>query len=104
MMEYSDANYKEGVLESDIPVLVDVWATWCPSCPSMFPIVADVERSFDGKIAVGKINADTSSAFVAAYGIMSLPTFLLFVKGDVVWMTTGKTDRDSLIREITKYV
>ncbi|RKM57948.1 thioredoxin [Butyrivibrio sp. CB08] len=97
-MEYkfTEANFEAEVLNSDIPVLVDFYADWCGPCKMMMPTVEKMAETYDGKIKVGKINADDNGDLAAKYGIMSIPSFLIFKNGEVVDTMTGAMPAEAL--------
>lgn len=101
-MEYkfTEANFNEEVLGSNIPVLVDFYADWCGPCKMMMPVVEKMAEVYDGKIKVGKINSDEESALAAKYGIMSIPSFLIFKNGEVVDSATGAMPADALAKKL----
>lgn len=90
-MEYkfTEENFENEVLKSDIPVLVDFYADWCGPCKMMFPVVEKLAEEYDGKIKIGKVNSDENSELAIKYAIMSIPSFLVFKNGEVVNSATG---------------
>ena len=76
-----DANFNEVVLQAKMPVLVDFWAPWCGPCRMVAPVVDELAEEYDGKITFGKVNVDESPKTASQYGVMSIPTLLLFVHG-----------------------
>ncbi len=97
-MEYkfTEANFEAEVLNSDIPVLVDFYADWCGPCKMMMPTVEKMAETYDGKIKVGKVNSDENGDLAARYGIMSIPSFLIFKNGQVVDTMTGAMPAEAL--------
>lgn len=98
----TNSNFNEEVLKSDIPVLVDFWATWCGPCMMMSPIVEEIAQEFDGKIKVGKINVDEEDELASEYEIYSIPTLILFKNGEKVGQLIGYTQKDDLINFINE--
>lgn len=100
-MQVNDSNFKEEVLNSDIPVLVDFWAPWCMPCNMVAPIVEEIARDYQGKIKVCKINVDEAPNVASKYGIMSIPTIALIKNGEVVDKVIGalpKSDIENIIK------
>ena len=77
------------MLQSELPVLVDFWATWCGPCMMLGPIVAEVAAEYAGRVKVGKVNVDNAPELAARYGITSIPALLLFRKGEVARTSVG---------------
>ena len=77
-------NFQQEVLDSDVPVLVDFWATWCGPCNTLAPVLEDLAAEFDGKAKVAKVNVDDYQELANRYGVRALPTLLLFKQGEVV--------------------
>lgn len=88
-IELTNENFDAEVLQSELPVLVDFWATWCGPCMMLGPIVAEVATEYAGRVKVGKVNVDNAPELAARYGIMSIPALLLFRKGEVVRTSVG---------------
>lgn len=96
---FTDQNFKAEVLEAKIPVLVDFWAEWCHPCRVVGPIVEELAAEYAGKLKVGKVNVDQNQV-PGNYGIMSIPTLLIFQNGQVVKSMVGAQSKDSFKREI----
>lgn len=101
-MEYkfTEENFENEVLKSDIPVLVDFYADWCGPCKMMMPVVEKLAETYEGKVKVGKVNSDDDSNLAARYGIMSIPSFLIFKNGEVVDSTMGAMSMDALAAKL----
>jgi thioredoxin 1 len=95
----TDQNFQTEVLESTTPVLVDFWAEWCHPCKLVGPIVDELAVEYDGKLKVGKVDVDANQV-PGNYGIMSIPTLLIFQNGKVVKSMVGAQSKDSFKREI----
>jgi thioredoxin 1 len=96
---FTDQNFKTEVLESTIPVLVDFWAEWCHPCKIVGPIVEELATEYAGKLKVGKVDVDANQV-AGNYGIMSIPSLLIFQNGQVVKSMVGAQSKDSFKREI----
>ena len=88
-IELTNENFAAEVLQSELPVLVDFWATWCGPCKMLAPTVAEVATEYAGRVKVGKVNVDNAPELAARYGITSIPALLLFNKGEVVRTSVG---------------
>ncbi len=93
---FGDDNFKSEVLESDRPVLVDFWATWCAPCRAIAPAVEELAKSYEGKIKVGKLNIDEHQGVPQQYGIRSIPTLLVFKGGQVVDQIVGAVPKHKI--------
>lgn len=100
---FTDANFDEEVLKSEKPVLVDFWAPWCGPCKMMGPIVEELATENANKsIKIGKLNVDENSAMAGKFGVMSIPTFLVFKNGEVVDQAVGGVGKEKLQELINK--
>ena len=90
-------NFQKEVLESDIPVMVDFWATWCGPCQMLAPTVAEIAEENEGKIKVGKVNVDEEPKLAMKFGIMSIPTIIVFKDGEVANKTMGFQPKENLM-------
>jgi thioredoxin 1 len=98
----TDQNFEGDVLKSDKPVLVDFWAPWCGPCRMQGPIVEEVAKDVAGKAVIGKMNVDENPETAEKYGIMSIPTIMIFKGGTVVKQFVGVQSKDTLMSELNK--
>jgi len=95
-------NFEDEVLKSDIPVLVDFWASWCGPCRAIAPIIDELANDFYGKVKVGKINVDEQGELAAKFRIMSIPTIMLFKGGQTVEKVVGARSKEDFAELIEK--
>lgn len=100
----TDASFKEDVLESDIPVLVDFWAPWCGPCRMVAPVVDEIAQQFEGQVKVVKLNTDENPNVASQYGIRSIPTLMIFKGGQRVDMVVGAVPKTTLANTLEKYL
>lgn len=103
-IKVDDTNFKQEVLESDIPVLVDFWAVWCAPCLMIAPAVEEIAEEYDGKLKVCKVNVDEAPKTSSEYGIMSIPTLAIFKDGVLADKVIGVVPKTELVSKITPYV
>ena len=96
-MQITGAEFEKEVLKSEIPVLVDFFATWCGPCKMMAPIIEEIGKEMEGKVKVIKIDVDNESDIAMKYNIMSIPTFIVFQNGEVVETAVGMRDKEELL-------
>ena len=89
-------NFEAEVIASEIPVLVDFWATWCGPCRMIAPAVEEIAEEYEGRLKVGKINVDDEPELASRYGIMSIPTILIYKNGEVANQSIGYVPKDTL--------
>ena len=98
--EVTDASFKNEVLESDKPVLVDFWAPWCGPCRMVAPIVDELSDEYDGKVKFVKLNTDDNIQTASAYQIRSIPTLLVFKAGEPVGQIIGFRPKSDLKKRL----
>jgi thioredoxin 1 len=96
VMHFTDANFKAEVLDSAQPVLVDFWATWCGPCRMVAPAVEELAKEYAGKVKVGKVDVDGNARVASEFGIMSIPTIMIFRGGKVMEQVVGALSKSQL--------
>ncbi len=97
---FTDDTFETEVLQSNIPVLVDFWAEWCQPCQMVGPLVEELGHEYEGKVKVGKMNVDENINVPGNYGIMSIPTLMVFKEGKPVKTMVGVQGKDQLKRAL----
>jgi thioredoxin 1 len=103
-MEINDSNFKQEVLDSDLPVLVDFWAPWCMPCSMVAPIVEEIAKEYRGRLKVCKVNVDQAPQTAASYGIMSIPTLSIFKNAKVAEQIVGAVTKSVLLEKINPHI
>jgi thioredoxin 1 len=100
VLEVSDATFDQEVLQSEQPVLVDFWATWCGPCKALAPVVDVVAATYAGKLKVAKVNVDENGATPSRYGVRGIPALLFFKDGKVADQIVGYVPQDVIEEKI----
>lgn len=103
-LSVTDASFKQDVLDSDVPVLVDFWAPWCGPCRMVAPVVDEIAQQYEGKVKVVKLNTDENPNIASQYGIRSIPTLMIFKGGQRVDMVVGAVPKTTLANTLEKYL
>jgi thioredoxin 1 len=104
MQELTSQNFATEVLQSDLPVLVDFWAPWCGPCKALTPTVEKIAVELEGKVKVMKCNIDQAQDIAGKYSIMSIPTLLVFHKGEVVSQLVGLVQKDKILDKLKAFI
>ncbi len=92
----TDATFEAEVLKSDIPVVVDFWATWCAPCRAIAPILDELSETYDGRMKVVKLDADANQDSIRAYGVTTIPTMNFFRNGELVKSVVGARPKQAI--------
>jgi thioredoxin 1 len=104
IMSVSDDTFEEEVLKSELPVLVDFWAVWCSPCYLVVPTLEHLIQNYKEKLKVFKLNVDENMKISAKFGIRSIPTLLLFKRGEIKETIVGALPQDKIIDVISKHI
>ncbi|MGI0481465.1 thioredoxin [Geminocystis sp. CENA526] len=102
--EVKEADFKEVVLDSELPVLVDFWAPWCGPCRMVAPVVEEIAQQYEGKVKVVKLNTDENPQIASQYGIRSIPTLMVFKGGQKLEMVVGAVPKTTLSNTLEKHL
>jgi thioredoxin 1 len=103
-LQVTDASFKQEVIESNIPVLVDFWAPWCGPCRMVAPVVDEIATQYEGQLKVVKMNTDENPDVASKYGIRSIPTLMIFKDGQKVDMVVGAVPKSTLSDTVKKHI
>lgn len=102
IIEITRDNFEEEVLKSDKKVLVDFWATWCNPCKMMHPVLEKLDEELNGDVKIGKINIDNDPELASKFGVMSIPTFMVFENGELKNTLVGTQSLETLKKIMKK--
>ncbi len=102
VMTLTDENFREKVIESAVPVLVDFWAPWCGPCRMIAPIMEEIASDFEGRIKIGKVNVDESPQIASALQVQAIPMLVLFHEGEVKNMAVGLRPKNEIAEMINE--
>ena len=102
LVHVNDKNFELEVLQSDLPVLVDFWATWCGPCKSIAPIIDELAKEYTGRVKMAKLNVDENPATPSQYGVRGIPTLILFKGGKILEQMVGAVPKTRLVSMLEK--
>ena len=103
-LEITDSNFKETVLKSDKPVMVDFWAAWCGPCRMVGPIIDELSDEYEGKAVVGKVDIDSNQQYAAQFGVRNIPTVLVFKNGELVDRKVGVSSKNDYAQALENLI
>ena len=101
--EFTDANFKTDVLDSDKLTVIDFWAEWCGPCRAIGPVIEELSKEYDGKVNIGKVNVDHNPQVSMNYGITSIPAILFVKGGQVVDKLVGAQPKANFVKKIEQH-
>ena len=99
-LEFTDANFKTEVLDSDKLSVIDFWAEWCGPCRAIGPVIEELAKEYEGKVNIGKVNVDHNPQISMTYGITSIPAILFLKNGQVVDKFVGAQPKGNFVKKI----
>lgn len=102
--EVTDANFEEAVLKAELPTVVDFWAVWCGPCKMIAPVLEEIAAEYAGQLQVAKLDVDHNGESAMRYGVMSIPTLILFKNGQPVERIVGFTPKEKLLSKLTPHL
>ncbi|WP_022836309.1 thioredoxin [Salisaeta longa] len=100
----TDDNFEDEVLNADVPVLVDFWATWCGPCRMIAPVIDELADDYAGRVKIGKLDVDDNPRMAQEYGVRSIPTLLFFKGGDVADQMMGAAPKGQLAKKLDQLI
>ncbi len=103
-LHLTDSQFEDEVIKSDIPVLIDFWATWCGPCRMIAPIVEELANEYNGKAKICKLDVDNNQQTAMKFGIRSIPTILIFKGGEVVDTIIGAVPKHQIVAKLDNHI
>ncbi len=101
-IEFTDQNFEQEVLKSDVPVVIDFWAIWCGPCKLIAPIMDELAETYGGRAKIGKLDVDVNQQTAIKYGVRSIPTVLFFKDGEVKDIVIGAVNKQVFVDKLEK--
>lgn len=104
VLDINDSNFEQEVINSEIPVVVDFWATWCGPCRKLGPVIDEIAQNYEGKVKFVKVNVEECLESAKKFSISGLPSLLVFNQGEAVERMTGLMPKSTIISNVEKYL
>ncbi len=104
MLEFTQSNFNAEVEQSNLPVLVDFWATWCAPCLKLMPVIEELAQKYNGKVKFGKVNVENAPQIAQKFGIRSIPTLLIFKNGKIMTQIIGAQPKKNIEEKILEVI
>ena len=103
-LDVSDGTFKQEVIQSELPVLVDFWAAWCAPCKMVIPTIQHLSQTYKDQLRIVKLNVDENMKTSSKYGVMSIPTLLLFKGGELKETILGAQPKEKIVEIVSKHI
>jgi thioredoxin 1 len=104
LKQVTDESFRRDVLENDKPVLVDFWATWCPPCRMIAPILDQIAHEYGDRLEIVKVNVDENPLIAAQYGVLNIPVLNVYVQGEVAKSIVGAKPKRALLKDLQDFI